>query len=113
MYQVRNFMENDDVKVIDSLGAFSVIEYQRDLSVMPENAMEAFYASQMNVRKRQVVCDVSRSNVTIQAGAMQWMVGNVKATTGIKGVGDFFGKAVRGSVTGESAIKPEYTGNGT
>ena len=80
---------------------------------MPETAMEAFYASQMNVRKRQVVCDVSKSNVTVQAGAMQWMVGNVKATTGIKGVGDLFGKAVRGSVTGESAIKPEYTGDGT
>lgn len=113
MYQIKNFMENDDVKVIDSLGAFSVVEYQRDLSVMPETAMEAFYASQMNVRKRQVVCDVSKSNVTVQAGAMQWMVGNVKATTGIKGVGDLFGKAVRGSVTGESAIKPEYTGDGT
>lgn len=113
MYQIKNFMENDDVKVIDSLGAFSVVEYQRDLSVMPESAMEAFYASQMNVRKRQVVCDVSKSNVTVQAGAMQWMVGNVKATTGIKGVGDLFGKAVRGSVTGESAIKPEYTGDGT
>ena len=111
MYQIKNFMENDDVKVIDSLGAFSVVEYQRDLSVMPETAMEAFYASQMNVRKRQVVCDVSKSNVTVQAGAMQWMVGNVKATTGIKGVGDLFGKAVRGSVTGESAIKPEYTGD--
>ena len=89
-----------------------MVEYQRDLSVMPETAMEAFYASQMNVRKRQVVCDVSKSNVTVQAGAMQWMVGNVKATTGIKGVGDLFGKAVRGSVTGESAIKPEYTGDG-
>ena len=113
MYQIKNFMENDDVKVIDSLGAFSVVEYQRDLSVMPETAMEAFYASQMNVRKRQVVCDVSKSNVTVQAGAMQWMVGNVKATTGINGVGDLFGKAVRGSVTGESAIKPEYTGDGT
>lgn len=112
MYQIKNFMENDDVKVIDSLGAFSVVEYQRDLSVMPETAMEAFYASQMNVRKRQVVCDVSKSNVTVQAGTMQWMVGNVKATTGIKGVGDLFGKAVRGSVTGESAIKPEYTGDG-
>ena len=36
----------------------------------------------------------------------------VKAVTGIKGVGDFFGKAVRGKVTGESAIKPEYTGDG-
>ncbi len=113
MYHIRNFMDNDDIKVIDSLGAFSVIEYQRDLSVMPETAMSAYYASQMNVRKRQVVCDVSRSNITVQAGAMQWTVGNVNATTGIKGVGDFFGKAVRGSVTGESAIKPEYTGTGT
>lgn len=113
MYQIKNFMDNDDIKVIDSLGAFSVIEYQKDLSVMPQNAMEAFYASQMNVRKRQVVCDVSKANVTIQSGAMQWMVGEVRATTGLKGVGDFLGKAVRGSVTGESAIKPEYTGTGT
>lgn len=113
MYQIRNFFNNDDVKVIDSLGAFSVIEYQKDLSVMPETAMQAYFASQMNVRKRQVVCDIATSNVTVQAGAMQWMVGDVRATTGLKGVGDLFGKAMRGSVTGESAIKPEYTGNGT
>lgn len=113
MYQIRNFFDNDDVKVIDSMGAFSVVEYQKDLSVMPDTAMVAYYASQMNVRKRQVVCDVASSNVTVQAGAMQWMVGDVKATTGLKGVGDFFGKAMRGSVTGESAIKPEYTGTGT
>ena len=113
MYQIRNFFDNDDVKVIDSLGVFSVIEYQKDLSVMPETAMQAYFASQMNVRKRQVVCDIAKSNVTVQAGAMQWMVGDVRATTGLKGVGDLFGKAMRGSVTGESAIKPEYTGNGT
>lgn len=113
MYQIKNFFDNDDVKVIDSLGAFSVIEYQRDLSVTPVNAMAAFYCSQMNVRKKQVVCDMSKANVTTQAGAMHWLVGNVKATTGLKGVGDFLGKAMRGSVTGESAIKPEYTGNGT
>jgi len=113
MYQIRNFFDNDDVKVIDSLGAFSVIEYQKDLSVMPETAMQAYYSSQMNVRKRQVVCNVATSNVTVQAGAMQWMVGDVRATTGLKGVGDLFGKAMRGSVTGESAIKPEYTGTGT
>ena len=113
MYQIRNFMDNDDVKVIDSLGAFSVIEYQRDLSVTPQTAMAAFFSSQMNVRKRQVVCDMSKSNITVQAGAMQWMAGNVKATTGIKGAGDFLKKTMRGSVTGESAIKPEYTGTGT
>ena len=113
MYQINNFFNNDDVKMKESLGAFSVVEYQRDLSVMPENAMKAYYASKMNVRKRQVVCDIAKSNVTVQAGAMQWMVGDVRATTGLKGVGDLLGKAVRGSVTGESAIKPEYTGNGT
>lgn len=112
MYKVKNFMENDDVRVIDSMGAFSVIEYQKDLSVTPDTAIMAYYASEMNVRKRQIVCDVSKSNVTVQAGAMQWTVGNVNATTGVKGIGDFFGKAVRGSVTGESAIKPEYTGDG-
>src|SRR5690625_5445185 len=43
---------------------------------------------------------------------MQWMEGDVHATTGIKGVGDFIGKSFRGSVTKESAIKPEYTGTG-
>jgi len=75
--------------------------------------MIAYYCNEMNVRKRQVICDVAKSNITLQAGAMQWTVGDVNATTGVKGVGDLFGKALRGSVTGESAIKPEYTGNGT
>ena len=65
----------------------------------------------MCIRDR-VICDVNQANITLQAGAMQWTVGNVNATTGVKGVGDFFGKAVRGKATGESAIKPEYTGNG-
>ena len=112
MYTIKNFLDNDDVKVLDKLGAFSVVEYQRDLSVTPETAMIAYYSAQMNVKKRQLLCDLSVSNIVTQSGAMQWMIGNVNATTGVKGVGDLFGKAVRGKVTGESAIKPEYTGNG-
>ena len=113
MYQIQNFTNNDNVKVLDTLGAFSVIEYQKDISVLPQDAINAYYCSQMNIRKRQVVCDVKKSNVTVQAGSMQWFVGDVTATTGIKGVGDLLSKAVRGSVTKESAIKPEYTGDGT
>ena len=112
MYQVRNFTDNDDVRVLDQKGPFSVLEYQRDLSVTPASAVTAYYCAQMNVRKRQLSCDLSRAPVTVQAGAMQWMLGNVSANTGVKGVGDLFSKAVRGKVTGESAIKPEYTGNG-
>lgn len=113
MYHIKNFTDNDDIRILDQLGAFTVIEYMRDLSVSPSDAQMAYFCHQMNVRKRQVICNLSKSNVTVQAGAMQWMVGNVQATTGIKGVGDFFGKALRGKVTGESAIKPEYTGDGT
>lgn len=113
MYKISNLFENDDIKTLDSLGAFTIIEYQKDLSVMPGEAMVAYYSHAMNVRRRQVVCDISKSSVTVQAGAMQWTVGDVNATTGIKGVGDLFGKALMGKVSGESAIKPEYTGSGT
>lgn len=112
MFQISNFTDNDDINVLSSLGPFTIVEYLRDLSVTPMNAASAYFCNAMNVRKRQVICDVSKANITIQAGAMQWMVGKVNATTGIKGVGDLFGKAVRGKVTGESAIKPEYTGDG-
>ena len=58
-------MENDDVRRIASLGAFSVLEYQKDLSVSPENAMNAYFCAEMNIRKRQIVCDISKSNVTV------------------------------------------------
>ena len=112
MFQIRNFTDNDDVRILESRGAFTVVEYLRDLSVSPSSAQTAYYCNEMNVRKRQVLCNLAKSAVTLQAGAMQWTAGNVNATTGIKGVGDLFGKAVRGKVTGESAIKPEYTGDG-
>ena len=112
MFRVNNFTNNDDIRIVESLGAFTVVEYLRDLSVLPAQAQNAYFCNAMNVRRRQLLCDVSKSNVTLQSGAMQWSVGNVNATTGLKGVGDLFNKAIRGSVTGESAIKPEYTGEG-
>ena len=112
MFTIRNFEDNDNVKITEQLGAFKVVEYQKDLSVDARTAQAAYYAAEMNVRRKQLVCDVNPSDITIQAGAMQWIAGDVKATTGIKGVGDFIGKAIRGKVTNESAIKPEYTGTG-
>ena len=75
MYRISNFTNNDDIKVLNSLGPFTVIEYQRDLSVMPHNATLAYFCNEMNVRKRQVICDVNQANITLQAGAMQWTVG--------------------------------------
>lgn len=106
------YKDDDDVNILDKKGAFTVFEYKRDLSVTKDKAMYEYFASQMNVKLKQVMCELSISPVTIQKGSMQWMVGNVNTTTGIKGVGDFFGKSIRGAVTKEAAIKPEYEGDG-
>ena len=75
MYRISNFTNNDDIKVLNSLGPFTVIEYQRDLSVMPHNAALAYFCNEMNVRKRQLVCYLDKSHVTIQAGASAVDVG--------------------------------------
>ncbi len=112
MYSINNYLNNDDIRVLERKGAYTVIEYLRDLSVTAVEAQNAYFCSQMGVRRRQVLCDLRQSDVITQSGAMQWMVGDVQATTGVKGVSDLLGKALRGSVTGESAIKPEYTGTG-
>lgn len=112
MYQIANLTNNPNVKIVQQMGPFTVIEHQKDLSIQPGSAMAAYYCAEMNVKKRQVLCDLSKAQVTVQAGAMQWTVGDVNATTGIKGVGDLLGKAMRGKASGESTIKPEYTGSG-
>ena len=113
MFRINNFTNNDDVTIIAERGPFQVIQYKRDLSVSPSTAVTAYFCDKMNIRKRQVICDLSKSNgIVCQAGAMQWTVGNVNASTGVKGAADFLGKFVKGKVTGESAIKPEYVGDG-
>ena len=109
---IKNF-ENETRKFVNSLGNFYVLEYMQDSSVSPMNATTEYFMSQMGVHRRQVVIQLDGTNSAIvQAGAMQWMAGNVQATSGIKGVGDLVGKMVKGAVTKESAVKPEYVGNG-
>lgn len=108
-----NKLENGERKITQSLGNFMVLEHAKDQSVAPENAQTEYFMSQMGVRRRQVIIKVDNAHSAIlQAGAMQWMTGDVQATTGLKGVGDLFGKMVKGAVTKESAVKPEYVGNG-
>ena len=106
-------LENNERKYVSSLGNFHVLEYQSDASVAPENARDEYFMSRMGVRRRQIVIELNgKESAIIQAGSMQWMAGHVKATTGIKGVGDFVGKMVKGAITKETAVKPEYVGNG-
>lgn len=108
-----NFDESSEVrKVIPGKGIFSVLEYEKDVSTDPISAIAGYYASQMNVKKRQVVAKLNNDSVIIQAGAMQMLLGNVNVKTDVKGAGDLMKKFIGSKVTGESAIKPRYTGTG-
>lgn len=61
MFKISNFTDNDDVTVLKEFGAFKTIEWKRDLSVNEASAMNAYFASEMNVRRRQVICDLSQA----------------------------------------------------
>lgn len=112
MVTCKNLFENKNIEVIDSKGEIKVLEYKKDLSVRAENAMAMYYASEMNVRKRQVLIELNNSAYTLSAGAMQWTAGAVSMAADVKGFGDLIGKALSSKVTKESAIKPKYQGSG-
>ena len=106
-------LENDSRKIIDKKGSFSVLECEKDESVSPWNATAEYFMQKMGVRRRQVIANLDGEHTIVtQAGSMQWTSGDVQATTGLKGAGDLIGKMIKGAVTKESAVKPEYTGKG-
>lgn len=112
MVTCKNLFENKNIEIIESKGDVKVIEYKKDLSVTTSNAMASYFASEMNVRKRQVLIELKGNAYTISAGAMQWTAGSVKMSADVKGIGDLLGKAISSKVTKESTIKPKYQGDG-
>lgn len=110
---VKNWL-TDNRKIIAEKGMFRVVEHQKDLSVGYGRAENAYFASEMNVRLRQVEITLDGTKMCkTQAGAMQMMIGGVEMNTGVTGgVKGFLGSMVKAAVTSESAVKPEYTGNG-
>ena len=112
MIKINNLFSNPNVVEVAQLGNFHVLEYQKKFISNPALANTLYYASQMNIKERQVAIQLDKSSCILSSGAMQWMSGAVESNTNVKGVGDLFGKALKGSVTGESAIKPVYQGTG-
>ena len=112
MYKFKNLTSNENTKVIEQKGGMRILEYTTDLSNSPQSAMYSYFASKMNVRKRQVLIELNQNEYTVSAGAMQWTVVSVEMTSDVKGVGDLLGKALKGAVTKESGVKPKFKGKG-
>ncbi len=112
MYKLNNFFNNKSIQVLGSSGCFTVIQYVKDMSVFPAEAQTKYFMSEMGCTRKQLIIQLNGNGVTLQKGAMQWMAGNINMTSGIKGAGDLVGKMFASKVTGESAVKPEYSGQG-
>ena len=75
-------VNNENVKTTAKLGNMRVLEYLNDVSVTPTGAVTAYFASKMNVRKKQVLIELNDDEYTVSAGAMQWTLGNVEIESG-------------------------------
>lgn len=113
MYKINNLLDNPNIKITYEMGPVRILEHQRNMSTANLYDVGLNYRlSQMNVRNRQALITLDDSAFKVSAGAMQWTVGQVALQTGVKGVGDFVGKAFSGLTTGESVVKPVYSGTG-
>lgn len=68
MYTITNFTTNDDIRILGSMGPFTIVQYEQDFSVAPGQAQFAWYCDAMNIRRRQVVCDLTKGAVVVQPG---------------------------------------------
>lgn len=113
MIQTNLYEQTKAHRIKFSKGNYSILEFERDMSVRPEDAELAYFAAEMDVRKRQLLINISSDqDVVTQKGTMQLMIGDIVAKTDVQDAGDLLKKYVGGKVTGEKAIKPRYSGNG-
>lgn len=112
MVKLNNLANNRNIHISEQKGNIQILEYLQDKSITPENAMQEYFASKMNSRKRQALITLNNDGFIVSSGAMQWIAGDIKAGTDVKGIGDFFGKAIKGAITKESVVKPRYHGSG-
>ncbi|MDO4494112.1 MAG: AIM24 family protein [Clostridia bacterium] len=113
MIRTNLFDPTDSRKIIRRSGRYALLEFERDISVSPHTAETAYFASKMNVRKRQVIATLNNDGgVILQSGAMQMIAGDIRVATNIRGAGDLMKKLIGGKATGETAVKPRYEGQG-
>lgn len=109
-----NIVTNTEMrKVYDQLGNFSVVGAIRPGHVGYNPEFFDPTIGGINIPKRQLIYKLDGSKgIIVQSGAMHIMMGNINASTDVKGVGDFAKKMFASKATGETAVKPKYTGEG-
>lgn len=108
---------DDKYKVIDKIEMDGTIVEVLEMSNLdgassPCMAANLFYAKQAGLKARMVRITLNQSTVKTEAGAVYYSHGRIQTDTKIGGGGGFVKKSISGSLTGESIIKPSYSGTG-
>ena len=75
-------------------------------------AMQLYFAKQQGLKIRFVRIKLNNTKIKTEAGALYYYNGNIQSETKTGGVTGLIKKSLTGSLTGESAMKPEYFGCG-
>lgn len=59
MFKINNLANQISHIVTEQKGIFSIVEHNIDFSVAPCNAMEEYYMSQMNVKRKQAIANLN------------------------------------------------------
>ena len=108
---------NEKYKVIDSAEMngveIEVLELPKlEGASSPYMAANLFYARQSGLKVRMVRVHLNKGSIKTEAGAVYYSHGRIQSDTKIGGVTGFVKKSISGSLTGESMIKPTYSGIG-
>ena len=92
---------------------FEVLAYDKLRGAQSVNmAQSMFFAEQTGLKVKQVRITLNNSSIKTEAGALYYSKGKIESKTKSGGATGLFKKAVSGSITNESAIKPTYSGSG-
>ena len=62
----HSMLNSENIIIKSQLGGMQVLEYKRDMSVSPYTSKTEYYASKMNVQRRQVLLNLNGKGYTVQ-----------------------------------------------
>ena len=92
---------------------FQILEYDTlSGSLDVASAEQMYFMREIGMTLKQVKIILEDSSVRLQSGALSYMKGRIDLRAGLSGIMGLGKKLISSKVTGESAIKPLYTGTG-
>lgn len=100
-------------QVTETKGCYSILEFNKLSGFSSADPQGAYFRAKQGIKKKQLIAQLDpQHSVILQAGAMQMMLGNIQSDANTGGVGGFVKGLIGSKVTGETATKPKYSGDG-